>query len=123
MEEAILTDLCTLGPHVIATGGGVVLRENNRKRLRGSGLVVWLTAQAETIHRRLQGDPSTWDRRPALTAAPAREEIAELLRLREPQYRSCAHLTVSTESRTPGEIVAEIQSAWSARLAALPVHS
>jgi shikimate kinase len=119
-EGAILGELCALNRHVVATGGGVVLRENNRARLRSSGWVVWLTAVAETIHRRLLGDATTWDRRPALTAAPAREEIGELLKQREPHYRSCAHLTVSTEGRSPAEVVAEIQSAWSARSHPLP---
>jgi shikimate kinase len=119
-EEAILGELWALGRHVIATGGGVVLREINRERLRASGCVVWLTAEAETIHRRLQGDATTWGRRPALTGAPALQEIGELLKQREPHYRSCAHLTVSTEGRSPAEVVAEIQSAWSARSHPLP---
>ena len=122
-EEAILVNLCKLSRHAIATGGGVVLRERNREQLRASGWVVWLTADVATIHRRLEGDPATWDRRPALTAAPAVTEIADLLKLREPLYRGCAHLTVSTVGRSPEAVVAEIQSAWLARRAALPVHS
>jgi shikimate kinase len=107
-EDAILADLCQLSRHVIATGGGVVLREQNRQRLRAAGCVVWLRAGADALHQRLQGDASTWDRRPALTAAPAREEIALLLRSREPHYDSCAHLTVCTEGRSPADVVKEV---------------
>jgi shikimate kinase len=120
-EAAILSNLCKLKQHVIATGGGVVLSENNRQRMRATGWVVWLTAEVETIHQRLQGDPSTWDRRPALTEAPARAEIAELLKLREPHYRSCAHFIVSTEGRSPDEVAAKILDEWSARTVELPI--
>jgi shikimate kinase len=121
-EEAVLAELCKLKEHVIATGGGVVLRESNRELLRRSGWVVWLTAEVETIHRRLQADPTTWDRRPALAAASPQAEIATLLRLREPHYRSCAHLTVATEGRSPESVAADIQSAWSGRSIPVTVH-
>ncbi len=111
-ETALLTQFATFSNHVIATGGGVVLRESNRTLLRSSGWVVWLTADANTIHRRLQGDFQTAHRRPALTAHPPLEEIAELTRVREPLYRSCAHLIVPTVNRLPAEVADEIQAAW-----------
>src|SRR2546423_1679630 len=47
-EAAVLLDLCRLQRHVIATGGGVVMRPDNRARLRATGGVVWLTADAAT---------------------------------------------------------------------------
>ncbi len=78
-EAAILTELCRLSRHVLATGGGVVLRETNRELLRASGRVIWLAADEETLWRRLQGDSATAERRPALTVG-GREEIAEVLR-------------------------------------------
>src|SRR3954451_19032791 len=40
-EADLLAELCQLRNHVIATGGGVVLREDNRRLLRQAGLVVW----------------------------------------------------------------------------------
>jgi shikimate kinase len=107
-EEAILADLCKLTQHVIATGGGVILRESNRQRLRASGRVVWLTAAAETLYRRLQADAQAASRRPALTPSPPREEIVRLTQLREPFYRSCAHVVVSTEGRLAEEVVNDV---------------
>src|SRR5262249_29155098 len=65
-EEAVLADLCRGERRVIATGGGVVLREANRQRMRSAGRVVWLTADARTVWGRLQGDPTTAERRPAV---------------------------------------------------------
>src|SRR5690348_9819218 len=54
-EAAVLAELCRLQRHVLATGGGVVLRESNRELLRAGGRVVWLTADIETLWQRLCG--------------------------------------------------------------------
>ena len=102
-EEAVLADLCRLEDHVVATGGGAVLRESNRRRLRESGRVVWLTADPATIWERMQADPCTPERRPALRAGGL-AEIEEVLRVREPFYRACADLVVATAGRLPEEV-------------------
>jgi shikimate kinase len=108
-EAAILEELCQLSEHVIATGGGVVLRESNRLRLRESGRVVWLTADAPTLWRRLQVDPTTAHRRPALSVGGL-AEVEELLRVREPLYAACAHLVVDTAQLGPDEVAALIHA-------------
>jgi shikimate kinase len=106
-ETVVLAELCRLSRHVIATGGGVVLRAGNREQLRASGRVVWLTADVETLWQRLQGDASTAERRPALTVG-GREEIEEVLRSRDPLYRHCADLVIDTAVRSPAEGAADI---------------
>lgn len=106
-EATVLGDLCRLPRHVIATGGGVVLRESNRELLRRWGRVVWLTADVETLWQRVQADSATAERRPPLISG-GRAEMEEILHFREPLYRQCADLIVETAGRTPTEIVAEI---------------
>jgi shikimate kinase len=108
-EAAVLDNLCRRDRQVIATGGGVILRADNREKLRASGIVIWLTADAQTIWSRLQQDPTTAERRPELSHGGL-AEIEELLRLREPLYAECAHLTVDTTSRSPEEVVQVILS-------------
>jgi len=109
-ESAVLAELCGRRACVVSTGGGVVVREANRALLRASGRVVWLTADVETLWRRLQEDDRTGDRRPALTVG-GRPEVEEVLRVREPWYRECAHRTVRTEGRPPGAVADEIAAA------------
>jgi shikimate kinase len=111
-EAEVLAELCGLDRHVVATGGGVVLREANRQRLR-SGWVVWLSADVDTLWQRLQGDGSTVERRPALTVG-GREEVVEVLRVREPLYRACADFIVPTAGRSPADVADEILAAWPA---------
>jgi shikimate kinase len=114
-EAAVLADLCRLRRHVVATGGGVVLRAGNRDLMRWSGLVVWLAADPETLWQRVQGDDSTAERRPALTVG-GRGEVEQVLRAREPLYRACADLTVQTAGRVPEEVADEILTALSGSL-------
>jgi shikimate kinase len=106
-EAAILAELCRLDRHVIATGGGTVLREDNRSRLLEKGTVVWLTADGATIDERLRLDPTTCDRRPALSMGGL-PEIEAALKAREPLYRACAHLTVSTVGLSPDEVASAL---------------
>jgi shikimate kinase len=109
-ESAVLEDLCRCQGHVIATGGGVVLSPENRARLRAAGLVVYLTADAETIWRRLQADATTAERRPALTVGGL-AEVRQLLEVREPLYRECAHHQVGTVGRSPEDVAEMVLSA------------
>src|SRR5207249_4054065 len=113
-EAAVLEALCRRERVIVATGGGVILREDNRNRLRESGCVVWLTADLDTLCRRVSADPQTRDRRPALTAsADARAEIEQVLRTREPLYRACADIVVDTTGRSPADVVRLLLSSLS----------
>jgi shikimate kinase len=106
-EAALLEELCRLQNHVVATGGGAVLRDANRRQLRQAGKVVWLTADAQTIWQRLQQDATTAERRPALTVGGL-AEIEELLCQRQPWYTACADWTIDTVGRSPDDVAAVI---------------
>jgi shikimate kinase len=110
-EAAILEELCGREKAVIATGGGAVLRPENRQRLRQAGAVVWLCADVDTLWQRIAADSSSGERRPALLGVGGREEVATVLARREALYRECAHLAVHTAGRTPAEVAAEVL-AW-----------
>jgi shikimate kinase len=91
---------------VLATGGGVVLRPENRSRLK-QGYVVWLQAEPQVILERLQGDPATEGRRPDL-AEGGLAEIERLLAQRTPWYQECAAIVIDSTAQTPEEIVERI---------------
>ena|SRR5947209_18766611 len=56
-EATLLADLARLDRHVIACGGGIVLRPDNRERLRNTGFCVWLAGEPATLSRRIDCDP------------------------------------------------------------------
>jgi shikimate kinase len=106
-EAAVLEELCSKGRQVIATGGGVVLREANRQRLLAAGRVAWLKADAQTIWERLQNDPVTAAQRPNLSVG-GRAEIEAMLEVRSPLYSTLADCSVDTVGRKPQEIAGAI---------------
>ena len=111
-EAAALADLCARSGWVIATGGGAVLREANRRLLKASGFVVWLTAAPETLWERLQADPTTAARRPNLTAAGGRAEVQALAAAREPLYREVADFVSIGDAPSPDALADAILTAW-----------
>ncbi|MFZ5828828.1 MAG: shikimate kinase [Planctomycetota bacterium] len=108
LEAAVIADLCRTPRLVLAAGGGAPLRPESREAMRRGGFVVWLTAEPETIHRRMTGDVTTAGRRPSLTEKDPLAEIVHLLEARTPVYLETAHCTIDTEGRAPAEIATEI---------------
>lgn len=111
-ESAALAELCARSNSVIATGGGAVLREANRKLLKARGFVVWLTAPPETIWQRLQSDPATGARRPNLTTTGGEDEVKALVAAREPLYREVADFVSPTDTLSPDAVADAILTAW-----------
>lgn len=109
LETAVLADLLAGPPVVLATGGGVVLRDVNRARLRSSGRpVVWLRADAGVIRARLADDPTTASRRPGLTGPDPLAEVADTLAAREPLYAEVAAVAFDSTSDRPERIAERI---------------
>lgn len=97
VEKQVVQCVCKRDHHVVATGGGVVLDEDNVKRMKDSGVLVWLRANIKTIGTRMAEDPMTRDFRPALTSKESVEEIKETLFLRNPYYEKAMDFFVDTD--------------------------
>lgn len=106
LETRVLADLAQTNDSIVATGGGVVLRAENREQLK-RGFVVWLTAPAELLWRRLRVDPMTKERRPNL-AQGGLAEIESLLAIREPLYRECADAIADATGDSPDDIASKV---------------
>jgi shikimate kinase len=111
LEAALLAELCACPRHVIATGGGVILRADNRQRMKQAGRIVWLTAEPGVLWQRLLEDAATSLRRPDLSVGGL-AEIEDLLRVRQPLYEACADWIVDTTQRSPDEVVDMILHQW-----------
>jgi len=89
---------------VVSCGGGAVLREENRKLMKESGLIVWLTAKPETILERVKNSTN----RPVLNGHMNVEYIAELMEKRRACYEEAADCMVATDGKSREEICMEI---------------
>lgn len=93
LEIEVTREVAAKKNAVIACGGGIVLNKINIDRLRQECIIVYLTASAGVILRRISGDTSE---RPLLAVADRQREIKELLKLRRPYYARSAEITVNT---------------------------
>lgn len=92
IEAAVIDELTASAHVVLATGGGAVLRAENRQRLHDRCRVVYLRSSPEELHRRLRHDTS----RPLLQVADPLGRLRELCAKRDPLYREAAHFVVET---------------------------
>ena len=111
-ESDVLAHLSRQPRHIIATGGGVILRPANREILRNTGFVAWLAADPDTVWQRMVTDPTTAGRRPNLTAKGGLDEVRELITAREILYRETANLRIETDRESPESIADRILAAW-----------
>ena len=95
-ESAVLDELTALDDVVLATGGGAVLAQENRQRLRARGTVVYLRASVKDLLNRTRHDKN----RPLLQTADPRARLNELYEMRDPLYREVAHVTIDTGSQS-----------------------
>ena len=91
-EVAILEELSSRSGIVLATGGGAVLRHENRQRLSSRGVVVYLRAQPHDLYLRTRHDKN----RPLLATPDPQKRLTELFEQRDPLYREVADLVVDT---------------------------
>jgi shikimate kinase len=103
LEKQKLAQLLDQENQIIATGGGVVMDEDNVRLLREKSLLICLTASAEVLLKRA----GTGAKRPLLKGGDRRKRIEELLKQRETSYAQ-AHAAIDTSDLTIGEIVEKI---------------
>ena len=92
LEQTVIADLASQAHGVLATGGGAVLREANRRQLRDHFHVIYLRSSPEDLFRRLRHDV----KRPLLQVADPLGRLRELHDARDPLYRETAHDVVDT---------------------------
>ena len=105
-ETAVLDELSTGQDVVIATGGGIILRAQNRDTMKVSGYVCYLTASIEQLVERTARDK----KRPLLQVENPRQKIIDLVALRDPLYREAADFVINTDRRSPKLVAQEITS-------------
>ena len=92
VESEVLADLLRGDPVVIATGGGIVLRDANRDELRSRTVCIYLRSTPEELIRRLRHDT----KRPLLQVANPMARLREMYVKRDPLYRDAAQFIIET---------------------------
>ncbi len=108
-ERQIFARIAAGKDQVIATGGGIVLAEENRQLIASNGVGVLLKADAQTIVRRISGDEKSPAARPRFDDNRSlMEETLSVLKERQKFYEECASLTFDTVAYSPEQIAKQI---------------
>ena len=101
-ESKILENFCQMSNIILATGGGIVILPRNRKILKNSGLVVYLSSSVNQLLKRTAKSKT----RPLLeNSSDRRKTITELLEARDVYYREVASFVVDTTGKKLHEVI------------------
>lgn len=110
-ESKVIAELADESGLVVATGGGAVLRSENRAALKRGGMVIYLHATPRLLFERTRLDSN----RPLLQVADPLRKIEELFAQRDPLYREVADVVINSLGGSISHLVKQIASAVSAK--------
>lgn len=110
-ESRVIAELANESNLVVATGGGAVLRPENRAALKRGGTVIYLHAAPSLLFERTRLDPN----RPLLQVADPMKKIEELFAQRDPLYRAIADIVVNSPGGSVKHLVKQVEQALSTR--------
>ena len=103
-EQQVIEEFTQKPSVVLATGGGAIVRESNRKVLAARGFVVYLFADLDTLATRA----SIGDQRPMLANRDLKGRLADLIAERGPMYSEVADIRIESASSHPQKTVREL---------------
>src|SRR5882672_2459999 len=103
-EAQAIAELCAIDGVVLATGGGAVLAEENRRRMAAHGTVVYLHARPGYLWQRVRHDRN----RPLLAAPDPQKKLEELYAVRDPLYREVADIVMDTGRQSVQTLAKEL---------------
>lgn len=111
-EQEVIKELTEMSEIVMATGGGSIIKAENREALKNSGFVVYLHCSIDKILYRTRHDTQ----RPLLRTNNPRQRLQTLLAQREPLYQECADFKIDSGSIPTKTVVKSILQQYQAAL-------
>jgi len=105
-ESKLLAELAHEPDLVLATGGGAILKPENRALMKDAGLVVYINVAPNVLFERVRHDRG----RPLLQVPDPLAKLQELFAVRDPLYREAAHVVVDAAPGTVAQLLAKIET-------------
>lgn len=104
-ESKVISELAGQSDQIIATGGGAILRPENRAVLRQGGTVIYLNVLPSQLYERTRLDPN----RPLLQVEDPRQKLVDLFNQRDPLYREVADIIVDSLGGSIAQLVKQVE--------------
>jgi shikimate kinase len=110
IEKGLVEEVLMRDNLIIATGGGVVMDEENVKNMKQSAWIIWLNGRPKVLKERMDKEQRSGKSRPSLTGVDPLVEIEQVLSIRKPLYEQAGDLTIDTSSLSAREAAALIMN-------------
>jgi shikimate kinase len=111
VESRIFTGIATQDNYVVATGGGIILAEENRQHLKRCGTTVWLETDIEILAGRIKKDTATVTKRPLIVKEQqVSDYLHKIYSHRKQLYQQCADIIICTDFLSVAETIQEIKA-------------
>lgn len=104
-ESRLLAEVASQNNLIVATGGGIVLKKENRELLKNSGTVIYLNVGPKVLYERTRRD----NNRPLLQVADPLKKLEELYVLRDPLYREVADIVIDARPGAVSQLVTLVE--------------
>lgn len=104
-ESRLLEEVAHRSKLIVATGGGIVLRPENRDVLRQAGMVIYLNVLPKVLFERTRRDSN----RPLLQVADPLRKLEELYVERDPLYREVANIVIDARPGAVSQLVLQVE--------------
>lgn len=110
LETEVLTSLEEENLSIISCGGGIILKEENRKFLKEKGKTIFLNGSIETLMDRVENNDDRPLLTPILKVDPKKqyEAFNDILKSRMAYYEESADIVINIDGKKPAEIVGEV---------------
>lgn len=112
LEQSAIAQIAQTTNQVISLGGGAPMFEANRDVIAATGKAVYLSAPAEVLWARINGDAVSDTQRPDLTDEGGLAEVKHMLAVRDSVYAACADCKIESGNLTVPEVADQILEWW-----------
>ena len=109
IEKKVIEQTSEKDNQVIATGGGVVINQENVKALKKDGWVVWLDAEPNILKERMEKEQQSGNIRPSLTGVDPLAEIEDVMNTRKSMYQETGDFVVDTTRLSEGRSLEKLK--------------
>lgn len=104
LETKVLEDVASRSGQIVGTGGGVVISPKNVRRMRETGILIYLKTDLNVLWERIKHKKD----RPLLKSDSPQETLQALLKVRSPLYEQASAIIVMTDGKTPKQVAEDI---------------
>jgi shikimate kinase len=105
LETEQLRKMDTIENHVISTGGGIVLKDDNKKLMKSLGLIIFLDINISSQMDRVKNRKN----RPLLNDKNLKDNLLSLKKIRDPIYKKISNYIIDVSGKERNQVINEIQ--------------